>query len=53
MLIEKELIYKIQGCVFEVYRTLGHGFLEKVYKRALLIELRKAGLLQTPKLNWM
>ena len=29
---------------FEVNRVLGPGFLEKVYQRALLIELRKRGL---------
>jgi len=44
MLDDKELTYKIRGCVFEVYRELGAGFLEKVYEKALLIELRKQGL---------
>ena len=29
---------------YNVYNKLGHGFLEKVYENALLIELRKAGL---------
>jgi GxxExxY protein len=38
-LIERELTYKIRGAVFEVYRQLGSGYLEKVYERALLIEL--------------
>ena len=37
-IIEKELVYKINSCVFEVYRELGHGFLERVYEKALLIE---------------
>jgi len=32
------------GAVFEVSNTLGAGFLEKVYQRALLIELRLRGL---------
>ena len=39
------------GCFYKVYNTLGYGFLEKVYERALLIELRKQGLTceaQTP-----
>jgi len=31
-------------CVYAVHRTLGPGFLEKVYERALLIELKKAEL---------
>ncbi len=35
---EKELSDKIIGCAFEVYNHLGHGFLEKVYERALLNE---------------
>ena len=43
-IIEKELVYKINRCVFEVYRVLGHGFLEKVYERALLKELIAKGL---------
>jgi len=43
-LMEEELSYRIRGCVFEVYRQLGAGFLEKVYERALLLELRSAGL---------
>ena len=39
-----ELTYQINGAVFEVNRILGSGFLEKVYLKALLIELRKRGL---------
>jgi GxxExxY protein len=35
---------KVLGCVFEVANTLGAGFLEKVYERALLVELRLRGL---------
>jgi len=40
----RELTYKINGAVFEVHRTLGEGFLEKVYENALLIELRNQGI---------
>ena len=29
---------------YKVYNTLGYGFLEKVYRNALAIELRKLGL---------
>ena len=43
-LIEEELSYKIRGAVFQVSRHLGAGFLEKVYERALMIELESAGL---------
>ena len=39
-----ELTYKINGAIYEVNRILGSGFLEKVYRKALLIELRKRGL---------
>ena len=43
-IIEKDLVFEINKCVFEVYRVLGHGFLEKIYERALLKELRSKGL---------
>jgi len=36
-----ELIIK---AFYTVYNTLGYGFLEKVYRNALAIELRKMGL---------
>jgi len=35
---------KIIGCAYTVGRTLGSGFLEKVYENALSHELSKAGL---------
>ena len=39
-----ELTYQINGAIFEVSRTLGAGFLEKVYENALMIELRDRGI---------
>ncbi len=42
--MDDELTHAIIGCAFKVHRTLGPGFLEKVYERALLIELRRNGL---------
>ncbi|MEW6501597.1 MAG: GxxExxY protein [Thermodesulfobacteriota bacterium] len=42
-LLEKKLVYAITGCVYEVYRELGHGFLEKVYENALRQELMAQG----------
>ncbi|MDA3897295.1 MAG: hypothetical protein PF482_14260 [Desulfobacteraceae bacterium] len=30
-----DLTYRINGAIFEVSRTLGAGFLEKVYEKAL------------------
>ena len=44
MLQEEQISYAIRGCVFEVYRQLGCGFLEKVYEKALLAELELQGL---------
>ena len=35
-----ELAYQINGAIYEVNRTLGAGFLEKVYENALMFELR-------------
>jgi GxxExxY protein len=32
------------GAAFEVYRVLGYGFLEKVYQRAMQVELCNRGL---------
>ena len=44
MLKEEQLSYVIRGCVYEVFRHLGCGFLEKVYENALLKELQTQGL---------
>ena len=41
---KEDLTYKIRGAIFEVNRILGHGFLEKVYENALMIELKEKGL---------
>ncbi|MBI4712252.1 MAG: GxxExxY protein [Planctomycetes bacterium] len=40
----KEIIHEILNASFEVHNTLGCGFLEKVYGKALLYELRRRGL---------
>ncbi len=39
-----DITYKVNGAIYEVNRVLGHGFLEKVYERALLLELKERGL---------
>ena len=39
-----ELTEKIIGCAYLVYNRMGFGFLESVYEKCLLIELRKEGL---------
>lgn len=40
----KEEVYRIVGSMFEVYKTLGTGYLEAVYQEALAIEFGKAGI---------
>ena len=40
----KELTEKIIAAAYNVYNKMGFGFLESVYEKCLLIELRKAGL---------
>lgn len=39
-----DITYEIRGALFEVNKVLGPGFLEKVYEKALLIELQNRGL---------
>lgn len=39
-----EISQKVIGCAYKVSNSLGCGFLEKVYERSLLHELKKAGL---------
>lgn len=42
-LIYPDLSYKIMGAIFEVHKKLGPGFLESVYKKALIEELSGRG----------
>jgi GxxExxY protein len=44
MMEHQELTGKIIGCAMTVHRTVGPGFLESVYQKALLHEVQKAGL---------
>jgi GxxExxY protein len=39
-----KLTERIIGCVIKVHQTLGPGFLETIYQRALVLELKKAML---------
>jgi GxxExxY protein len=43
-LLHEDLTNLIIKCFYNVYNTLGYGFLEKVYEKSMLIELRKMGL---------
>jgi GxxExxY protein len=40
----EELTHKIIGCAMKVHSTLGNGFQEVIYQRALAIEMTKQGL---------
>jgi len=41
--LHQEITDKIIKAYYQVYNTLGYGFLEKVYHNALIIELNKLG----------
>ncbi len=50
-MLREKITGPIIGAFYEVYNTLGYGFLEKVYENALVHLLRQQGLLvrqQTP-----
>jgi len=41
---DRRITKQIIGCAYEVYNTLGFGFLESVYERCMVIELAGVGL---------
>jgi GxxExxY protein len=43
-LVLAQEVFRIQGAVFEVYRTMGAGFLEAVYQECLAMEFSKRGI---------
>lgn len=43
-MLYEDLTKKIIGCAFEVHKTLGNGFQEVIYQRALQLEMNLAGL---------
>jgi GxxExxY protein len=45
----KELSEKIIKAFYNVYNSLGYGFLEKVYRNAMFIELQQMGLKVVPE----
>jgi GxxExxY protein len=40
----EELTHKIIGCAYKVFNELGFGFLESIYRKAMIIELAKNNL---------
>jgi len=42
--LHKEITQEIIGAAFEVYKHLGYGYLEKIYQRAMQVELLQRGL---------
>ena len=45
----KDITGFILGCAFNVHNELGSGFLEKVYKNSLVIELNNSGFKAKPE----
>ena len=45
----KKITETIIGCAYRVYNKMGFGFLESVYEKCLLIEMRKVGLDMEPQ----
>lgn len=48
-----ELSEQLESCFRQVYKSLGYGFLEKLYEKALRLELERRGLAYSlkPKLD--
>ena len=40
----EELTHTIIGCAYKIFNQLGFGFLESVYRKAMVIELMKSSL---------
>ena len=43
-LLLKEETHQILGCAFDVLNEIGHGFHEKVYENALVVEFKLRGI---------
>ncbi|MBM2816465.1 MAG: GxxExxY protein [Ignavibacteria bacterium] len=40
----EKLTHRIIGCAMRIHSTLGNGFQEVIYQRAMAIEMKKEGL---------
>lgn len=49
MILEKDLCDRIIGCAIEVHKALGSYYMEKLYERALLIELCQSNINAVPQ----
>jgi GxxExxY protein len=49
MLKHEQITHRIIGAFYEVYNTLGFGFLERVYQGAMAIEMSRRGLQCVPQ----
>ena len=43
-LLYADLTYNVIGLAMKVHRTLGNGYLEKVYENSLMVSFRKSGI---------
>lgn len=43
-MLERDITDKIIKAFYEVYNSLGYGFLEKVYENSMALQLKKYGL---------
>jgi GxxExxY protein len=50
-MIYEEITHKIIGCAMKVHATLGNGFQEVIYQRAMAIEMEKQGLSFSREMN--
>ena len=52
-MLYENVTVEIIRCYYDVYNTLGYGFLEKIYENAMMIKLRKAGFncIQQPPID--
>jgi len=48
-MLHRELTRSILGCAFDVINELGHGFLEAVYEKALMVALEDKGISAEPQ----
>ena len=54
-IIRSKEVYEIIGCAMEVLNSIGHGYHEKSYENALVVEfaLREIPFLQQPRFEFI